>query len=254
MSGLFFIKPEIPEDIVNKFTSSEGDDILDETETKEETNFVSNVLSHINDDVNEQSDDYEIKVTGDERTFEDGFVRYTKEGKGRYDLIPFEVICDHMTLIDNQYQCVHSMYNSVTINYSKFSIIKYISGTNELHGAIANIVAMHYYAKDHATSVSLSRDQYADSFIRMLQDLSIHFEKGAAKYGENNWRKGTNELWSFIDSGRRHTMQYLNGQTDEPHFISAIWNFVCYLALTREAENQTDLGIVFSSDKAKYMK
>jgi len=254
MSGLFFAKPEIPEDIINKFASLGGDDMLDEIETKEETDLVSNVLSHINDDVNEQSDDYEIKVTGDERTFEDGFVRYTKEGKGRYDLIPFDVIYDHMTIIDNQYRRIQSMYSSAMINYSKFSIIKYIAGTNELHGAIANIVAMHYYAKDQTTSVFLSRDQYADVFIHMLQDLSIHFEKGAVKYGENNWRKGTNELWSFLDSGRRHTMQYLNGEKDEPHFISAIWNFTCYLALTREDENQTDLGLVFSGDKAKYMK
>ena len=85
MSELFFAKPEIPEDIMDKFASLGSDDMLDEIETEEETDH-----------------DYEIKVTGNERTFEDGFVRYTKEGKGRYDLIPFDVIHDHMILIDNK--------------------------------------------------------------------------------------------------------------------------------------------------------
>ena len=247
MSGLFFIKPEIPEDIVNKFTSSEGDDMLDETETKEETDFASNVLSHINDDVNEQSDDYEIKVTGNERTFEDGFVRYTKEGKGRYDLIPFEVIGDNISMMENLYIRTQAIHQTNLVAFSNFMIIEAISKL-DLQAAIANITAMHYCNKNKVSTIRISRDSYSDGLIKMLKDLSIHFEKGAAKYGENNWRKGINELWSFIDSGRRHTMQYLNGETDEPHHISAIWNFVCYLALTREEPDNgpTDLGTMFT--------
>jgi hypothetical protein len=61
----------------------------------------------------------------------------------------------------------------------------------------------------------------------MLLDLAIHFEKGAAKYGENNWKKGIPSS-SFEDSGFRHLCQWMSGNTDEPHHISAIWNMICW--------------------------
>lgn len=240
-----FIKEEIKMKKNGKPVSMLGDE--DNTQKQKTIDFVTNVLSHINDDVNEQSDDYEIKVTGDERTFEDGFVRYTKEGKGRYDLIPFEVIGDNISMMENLYIRTQAIHQTNLVAFSNFMIIEAISKL-DLQAAIANITAMHYCNKNKVSTIRISRDSYSDGLIKMLKDLSIHFEKGAAKYGENNWRKGVNELWSFIDSGRRHTMQYLNGETDEPHHISAIWNFVCYLALTREEPDNgpTDLGTMFT--------
>jgi hypothetical protein len=62
----------------------------------------------------------------------------------------------------------------------------------------------------------------------MLKYLAIHFQKGAEKYGERNCEKGI-PLSSFYDSATRHTYQFLLGETDEPHHISAIWN--CWMAI-----------------------
>jgi len=59
-----------------------------------------------------------------------------------------------------------------------------------------------------------------------LLRLSRHFEEGAKKYGENNWQKGI-PLWSFIDSGLRHLLEYMDGQTDEDHLCAAAWNLMC---------------------------
>ena len=63
-----------------------------------------------------------------------------------------------------------------------------------------------------------------DSLPVMMCDLAIHFQKGAEKYGERNCEQGI-PLWSFIDSGTRHTMQFLVGKEDAQPHISAIWNF-----------------------------
>ena len=75
---------------------------------------------------------------------------------------------------------------------------------------------------------------FYDAFAQMLRDLAKHFQNGAKIYGENNWMKGIEDNTgipetSFFDSGARHTMQFICGETDEPHYISAIWNFVCGL-------------------------
>ena len=64
----------------------------------------------------------------------------------------------------------------------------------------------------------------------MLRDLAIHFQKGAEKYGVDNWKNGIPATGggrggSFEDSGLRHLNQYFRGETDENHFAAALWNF-----------------------------
>ena len=55
--------------------------------------------------------------------------------------------------------------------------------------------------------------------------LSKHFENGVQKYEERNWEKGI-PIHSFIDSGLRHIMNYLDGKTDEDHLCAATWNLM----------------------------
>jgi len=59
-----------------------------------------------------------------------------------------------------------------------------------------------------------------------IRALAIHFEKGCEKYGDRNWEKGI-PIARYIDSALRHTFQFLNGEEDENHLISAIWNLIC---------------------------
>lgn len=65
-----------------------------------------------------------------------------------------------------------------------------------------------------------------------LLRLARHFENGAKKYGDRNWELGI-PCHSFADSGMRHLLKYMNGDTDEDHLIAAIWNLMC-LAETEE--------------------
>lgn len=101
-----------------------------------------------------------IKDSGERREFEEGGVRDMAEGKGRFDLIPWETILD----------------------------------------------------------------------------LAKHFEEGAKKYEENNWK--LLPTWTFMDSGMRHLAKHKIGYKDENHLISAIWNLVCLYYLENRDDNK----------------
>ena len=68
-----------------------------------------------------------------------------------------------------------------------------------------------------------------------LEELSRHFEVGAVKYGENNWAKGQPLSW-FLDSCMRHLIKAARGQTDEPHWVAAAWNIMCFLDIKKRIE------------------
>jgi hypothetical protein len=94
-------------------------------------------------------DEVEIKDSGKKQEFSTGAHRDTSEGKGRFDLIPYEA----------------------------------------------------------------------------LQRVAVTYQKGAEKYGENNWKKGM-PIERFIDSGCRHAYKHLAGWRDEDHLAMALWNFM----------------------------
>lgn len=72
-----------------------------------------------------------------------------------------------------------------------------------------------------------------------LQDLAVHYEKGACKYLDRNWEKGIPTSRMF-DSGIRHAVQFFLGKEDEDHLIAAIWNLIGL----REIKNRIKLGIL----------
>jgi hypothetical protein len=144
-------------------------------------------------------------------TFGDGAVRSSKKGKGRYDLIPGCVMVDVISSLSGT-------INHMTDNYIrsyKSILLKSIYKRNWV-GAITVLTVLGYCNEKTPNEI--------DAFNKMQKDLALHYENGAEIYGENNWKKGI-PIESFISSGIRHTQQYLSGLTDEPHLISAIWNF-----------------------------
>lgn len=58
--------------------------------------------------------------------------------------------------------------------------------------------------------------------------IARHFEEGAKKYGDDNWRKGQ-PLRQYIDSAMRHLFRYLEGHRDEPHDTAAAWNVLALI-------------------------
>lgn len=185
------------------------------------------------------SDEKNIKFTGDPVAF-DGVEgkRDPKTGKGRFDLIPTEVYyplfskADHDWLLD-----CHPASILMSIADEKFidAIIK---------------MTIYAYAK-HNEHYAASSSEFWNGVWPMLQDLAIHFQKGAEHYGERNCQKGI-PLWSFKDSAMRHAAQVFEGKTDEPHKISVIWN--CWLAawtvITSDKKDETNKSDKTSVDMA----
>jgi len=73
-----------------------------------------------------------------------------------------------------------------------------------------------------------------------LLKISQHFEDGANKYQEDNWRKGQ-PLSRYFDSAQRHLAKFAMGFEDEPHLTAAIWNLLCFIETKKRIElNQLD--------------
>ena len=136
-----------------------------------------------------------ILDSGNRRKFESGAVRDICEGKGRCDLLPLNVL-GHMddpvlTQIDIFQSCglVSYLYEALEMTYGD--------------------------------ALKIFPDKYT-----MLLEVSKHFEEGAKKYGDNNWRKGI-PVHCYIDSAVRHYLKYRRGDQDEPHDRAFCWNLMC---------------------------
>lgn len=178
------------------------------------------------------NDNKDIKFTGEPVKF-DGVEgsRDPKVGKGRFDLIPEEVYHPLFTAITTS---TSSEYKHFT-NIEPTNIIHEIAEENFID-AIIKMTLYHYVGTKPAMRTKSGAillptemifDNHYNPLWKMLQDLAIHFQKGAEHYGERNCQKGI-PLWSFKDSALRHATQVFEGKTDEPHAISVIWN--CWMA------------------------
>jgi hypothetical protein len=144
-----------------------------------------------------------IKDSGDRTEFETGAVRDMREGKGRCDLMPLEVVSDILA-------------SPIVLNISRFQDT---NRTEFLHHAIERFAIDCYYKDTEAERSSRLN-------AHMFLEVAKHFEEGAKKYGENNWQKGI-PVHCYIDSAVRHYLKWLRGDTDEPHDRAFVWNLMC---------------------------
>jgi hypothetical protein len=61
-----------------------------------------------------------------------------------------------------------------------------------------------------------------------IRRLAGVYERGAAIYAARNWEKGIS-MSRCMDSGLRHTMQYLEGYRDEDHLAQAVFNLLAVI-------------------------
>lgn len=191
----------------------------------------------------ENEDNY-IKMDGEKDSFEGGAIRYTKKGKGRYDLIPSQQIHDILEYAklnwdsivgkDDDFCSIHNVLMSAYPDADDLTYDNYIE-------IIINIIRYSYIAAAKNPIFNF----FMIGFVKMLKELAIHYEMGAEKYGVDNWKKGIPETkgergGSFRDSGLRHLQQLLDGKTDEPHQIAAIWNFIGAMYVRKHQDNKTD--------------
>ena len=136
-----------------------------------------------------------ILDSGDRTEFASGAVRDMREGKGRMDLAPLEVMCAML---------------------GADRIIGSISGFKKSNNVNALYTALDVFAEA----------AYGNSLETMLLEVGKHFEEGAKKYGENNWQKGIEPKY-YVDSAIRHYLKWRRGDKDEPHDRAFVWNIMC---------------------------
>lgn len=133
----------------------------------------------------------EILDSGQRRNFDTGAVRDVAQGKGRCDLLPLDVVSD--------------LLGDDVIYY----INEYVRNGHTVHliSAIQTFVEKHIEWDIHTAMIEAAKQ----------------YEGGCMKYGDRNWELGQ-PLHCFIDSGVRHYLKYLRGDTDEPHDKAFLWN------------------------------
>lgn len=144
-----------------------------------------------------------IKDSGNRREYETGAVRDIQEGKGRCDLMPLDVVAGFFRAgcNDKAARVMNKLYEyqiSHSVVYLQDAVMDFMNG-----------------------------DCFPDANTALLE-VSKHFEEGAAKYGEDNWKKGIPES-SYIDSAVRHYLKWLRGDDDEQHGRAFVWNIMCLI-------------------------
>ena len=142
-----------------------------------------------------------ILDSGDRTEFATGAVRDMREGKGRCDLMPLEVVTEY-------HEFATEFADDILFRISEFKRTGYKT-TGWLYGAIHAFDVRHY-----------------NSEYTMFLEVAKHFEEGAKKYGENNWQKGI-PVHCYIDSAIRHYFKWRRGDKDEPHDRAFVWNLMC---------------------------
>lgn len=139
-----------------------------------------------------------IKDSGNRTEFDTGAVRDMQKGKGRCDLLPLDVVSKLILTNGNFDTTIASIF-----------CFKETGDITYLYTALDEFIKLKGWDKP-----------------TMLLEVSIHFEEGAEKYGENNWQKGL-PVESYINSGVRHYLKWLRGDDDERHDRAFCWNIIC---------------------------
>ena len=150
-----------------------------------------------------------ILDSGNRRTFQTGAVRDIQEGKGRCDLLPLFPI--YNMLRDDILFCINQFEDSGDPKYLLEAVLQFST-------------------------------EFDNSVYTMLLEVSIHFEQGAQKYGENNWQKGI-PVHCYIDSAIRHYLKYKRGDDDERHDRAFVWNVLCAIWTCKVMPELNEYGV-----------
>lgn len=146
-----------------------------------------------------------IKDSGNRTEFKTGAVRDIQQGKGRFDLMPLDIMSKVFAVeFADEFE-----------EGSIADVLKAIADFRRTGNKRWLCIAIAHYSQ--AVHVDLPK---------LMLDVAKHFENGALKYGEHNWEKGI-PVSRYIDSATRHLMKDLAGETDEDHAAAFIWNCMC---------------------------
>lgn len=144
-----------------------------------------------------------IKDSGNRTKYKSGAVRDVQKGRGRCDLLPLDIVEEYIDTYNKS-----KKFESVLFEIDKFI---YTGEYNHLINAVCSFINDNNFDKNIFTSIL---------------EYSIHLEEGCKKYDDRNWQKGM-PCTNYIDSGLRHYIKFLRGDTDERHDRAFMWNMLC---------------------------
>ena len=161
-----------------------------------------------------------IKDSGSKQEFSTGAHRDNATGKGRTDLVPLkyvaELMNDNVILEIALFMDDRNYYHLINAIRESVSTVKMFHSEN-----------IYEELQNNGISVDTDADNTEEvSLAHMMLEVSKLYEAGAIKYGANNWQFGM-PVNRYIDSGVRHYLKTLRGDTDEPHYRGFIWNLLC---------------------------
>jgi hypothetical protein len=139
-----------------------------------------------------------ILDSGKREEFETGAVRDTQDGKGRCDLLPLDALTYDAT-----------GYVTVFLDH-----LQNFKNTGD---------PMHI-----ARAIQKFNNHVFPNWQTAWLELAIHYEDGAAKYGDNNWQKGL-PVSRYLSSAIRHYLKYSRGDNDERHDRAVLWNLTAII-------------------------
>ena len=151
----------------------------------------------------------EIKDSGNRTEFASGAVRDIQEGKGRCDLLPLDVVAEFLD--DPIIQEIHLFQTDGDYHHLITALWRFVKKTDWVNGST------------------------------LILEVAKHFEDGARKYGENNWRLGI-PVKRYIDSAVRHYLKFRRGDKDEPHDRACAWNLMCAAWTCKNKPELNDYG------------
>ena len=74
----------------------------------------------------------------------------------------------------------------------------------------------------------------------ILDRVAKHYENGASKYGDHNWRRGMPSS-EVMDSLFRHLVAYYQGKNDEDHLSAIVFNACCLIYNEEKMNDNEDV-------------
>lgn len=155
-----------------------------------------------------------IVDSGTRQEFHTGAVRDIQKGKGRCDLLPLDVISD------------------IGADWKQW------------HKDVLLLICKFQHIGDHGylnTALTCFGSNVFPDPMTMLLEVSMHFEEGAEKYGEDNWKKGL-PVKCYINSAVRHYLKFLREDSDERHDRAFCWNILCAIWTCKHKPELNEYG------------
>ena len=193
--------------------------------------------------------EFATKDSGARQQFETGSQRDTDEGKGRFDLVPYEALIevgnaiqemdDHLP--DTEDEALSQALAACTTAWL-------VTDENTLLDVLREVAAYSLLAISLEDGATLYPTPDLWGIATIPYDAALRlaqlYERGATKYFPNNWRLGQ-PYSRVMQSMTRHAWQAASLFTDEDHKAAVAWNAIAVIHyILCGPEGLNDLALV----------